>query len=157
RVRARGGNQVERRAVLAFEPLGRRRPLREITAWGEETARDRPEFEPLFAEQDKNALRGCSEGHKFKLQAARHGAISSRMCTNSAPGKVEAGFADAIKRAPRGQKSGRPAWKEGNGPVFRPRRPGRSSLSEVSGRRISTDSRTGFPEPSVAAGTQPPD
>src|SRR5262249_45292978 len=76
----------------------------EITAWGEETARDRPEFEPLFAEQDKNALRGCSEGHKFKLQAARHGAISSRMCTNSAPGKVEAGFADAIKRAPKGAK-----------------------------------------------------
>src|SRR5262249_50288426 len=56
RVEARRGNQVERRAVLAFEPLGRRRPLREITAWGEETARDRPEFEPLFAEQDKNAL-----------------------------------------------------------------------------------------------------
>src|SRR5262249_43304574 len=55
RVQARRGNEVERRPGLPPEPVSRRRPLQETAGRGEETTRDDAKFEPLFAEQDKNA------------------------------------------------------------------------------------------------------
>ena len=61
---------VERRTVLALEPLGRRRP-------GYQVARRRPapcglraEFEPLFAEYNENAFGGAPNGANFSCNVA---------------------------------------------------------------------------------------
>src|SRR6516225_1945074 len=65
-------DEVERRGVLALEPIGRRRPPHQIAGRRQRAARGGPEFDPVLTEQDKNTLGGRAKGSKFKLQAAGH-------------------------------------------------------------------------------------
>jgi hypothetical protein len=98
-------DEVKGGPVLAFEPIGRCRPLYQLFRRPNGAPRHRAEFEPLFAEQDENPLGGRAKAHKFKLQAARH---EGRLLSNGhrlRAAKVETGFADAIKLAPNARKS----------------------------------------------------
>ena len=76
-VEAGGRHQVERRSVLALEPVGCRRPRDQIAGGLERFARGGAEFQPLLAEQDENALAGVENGAKPSFRTPDMGADSS--------------------------------------------------------------------------------
>ena len=82
-------HQVERRSVLALESVGGRRPRDQVAGGIERLASGGPEFQPLLAEQDENALCGRRKRGKIELQDAGHGADPLERYWRARDGRLE--------------------------------------------------------------------
>ena len=137
-------DEVERRPVLALEPVGGRRPGHQIAGRRDRAAGRAAEFEPLLAEHNKNALGGRGQGGKFKLRAAGHGNSVLRI-GQAARLRQRAGFSDAIKlrKSRRLRSVGAPAGRQHASPDLRAvpdrsRRFGRHATDPVAGLTLVT-------------------
>ncbi len=129
-------HDVERRAVLALEPVGRRGPPDQIAGRLERPAGGGAELEPLLTEHNKNALGGRRKRCKFELQGAGHdgwcpstvGPCSSALYTRPWPtrsGPPRWGTDMTRRGAPCKAPRTRPARRRSGGP----------SVGGISGRR----------------------
>jgi hypothetical protein len=68
-------HDIQRRTVLALEPVGLGRPRDQIPGRLDRLARGGRELDSVFAEQHQNPLRGGRKRGKLELQGAGHGSM----------------------------------------------------------------------------------
>ena len=77
-VEARRRHDFQRRSALALEPVGGGGALHQIAGRRQRLAGRRPEFQPLLAEHDENALGGSGQRGEFKLEDGGHRESSAK-------------------------------------------------------------------------------